>query len=126
MNQLAPEKQKAILQGYNQGLGIRTVADIVECSPITVRTHLRKNGNQARTISEGMIKWHQFRRGELSYHIDIDRKIPQNLTEICVLSIPHKFPESVKCLPCGHPENYCVNCRDIFSEGCEFNARPKL
>lgn len=65
MNPLSVEKQQSILQGYDFGLSVRKVADIFGCSPITVRTYLRKKRTRFRTISEGMIKYHEFRRGEL-------------------------------------------------------------
>ncbi|MCJ7829368.1 MAG: hypothetical protein MUP81_06480 [Dehalococcoidia bacterium] len=105
MNQLAVEKQRAIIQGYNHGIGIRMIADIVQCSPITARKYLRLDRGELRTISEGMVKYHKLRRGQIrrmSEHYDIT-------------------PIVKTVLSCGKTRNDCINCRDIFGEGCGFN-----
>lgn len=39
MNILPVNKQKAILQGYRCGVSVRMLADIMQCSPITIRKY---------------------------------------------------------------------------------------
>jgi hypothetical protein len=104
MNQLALEKQEAIIQGYEHGLSVRKVAESIQCSPITARTYLRGNGIKIRTISEGMIKYHERKRARLD--IMMER---YNLK-----------PITNPILSCGKTRKDCVDCGDIFDKGCGF------
>jgi hypothetical protein len=106
MNQLAPEKQKAIIQGYGRAYSIRLLASIVQCSPITVRKYLRLDGSKIRTVSEGMIKYHELRRYE---------------QELCRMMECYGLkPSQPIVMACGKTRQNCVNCRDIFSQKCGF------
>jgi hypothetical protein len=119
MNTITEEKQEAILQGYEMGLSVRFVADVVGVTPVTARAYLKRRLSKLRNISEGMKLLWQLRRGELSAKtaIKVDQKLPQNLTEIVMLSKPQEPGEFVKCLPCGKTEDSCVDCREIFGNG---------
>lgn len=106
MRKLSVEKQQAIIQGYNRGLSIRMVASVIKCSPITARTYVKLN-SRARTISEGMIIYHQLKRGKSTQTLDMMLEY-------------YNIPPIVKSvLPCGKTRNDCVNCKDIFSDKCE-------
>jgi hypothetical protein len=114
MNQLAPEKQQAIIQGYEHGLSVRKVAESIQCSPITARTYLRLNGSKIRTISKGMLKYHELK------HTNIPQVVK---SELCLSMMMKRYnlkPITNPILSCGKTRKDCVDCGNIFSEGCGF------
>ncbi|MCJ7630881.1 hypothetical protein MUP77_00555 [Candidatus Bathyarchaeota archaeon] len=145
MNQLPAEKQVALLQMHKFGASVRFAANLVDCSPITVRRYWKSHHKKMSSISVAMHRFHQWRKEILPCGYvkrdcvdceeifsnekcqwltlgieETSQRLPQNLTDTVMLSIPQKSAKSVKYLPCGKTRNDCVDCREIFSEGCGF------
>jgi len=109
MSEIGVDKQKSIYKLYNDGLGIRTVAKRVGCSPITARTYLRRAQIKIRTISEGMRLFRAAERTPL--------QIPT----------PIRHPITIELLGDNHScDIRCRDCKRIFEESCPKYGRPYI